>query len=80
MDTHTHIHRTTTVTLAAHAHRGLITSWNNDCGVFALAFCTSLARGEDLSDLKFNQDVMRKHLETCFYKKNLFTFPNFLIS
>lgn len=26
----------------------------HDCGVFALAFCTSLAMGEDLSDVKFN--------------------------
>ena len=47
----------------------------HDCGVFALAFCTSLAMGEDLSDVKFNQDVMRKHLEACCDKKHLSTFP-----
>ena len=46
----------------------------HDCGVFALAFCTSLAMG-DLSDMKFNQDVMRKHLEARFDEKHPSIFP-----
>ena len=47
----------------------------HDCGVFTLAFCTSLAMGQDLSDVKFDEDVMREHLESCFDKKHLTTFP-----
>ena len=44
-------------------------------GVFTMAFCTSLAMGQDLSDVKFDEDVMREHLESCFNKKHLTTFP-----
>lgn len=47
----------------------------HDCGLFALAFCVSLAMGEDLSNVNFNQDMIRKHLEECFDKKHLYTFP-----
>ena len=47
----------------------------HDCGVFALAFCTSLALGKDLSDIKFDQARMRNHLEHCFENKCLSSFP-----
>ena len=43
------------------------------CIAVTLAFCTLL--GQDLSDVKFNEDVMRKQLESCFDKKHLTTFP-----
>ena len=46
-----------------------------DCGLFVLAFCTSLALGEDLSDIKFDQARMRNHLEHCFENKYLSSFP-----
>ncbi len=47
----------------------------NDCGLFALAFCTALANGEDLSSIKFDQSLMRKHLQICFENKHLVCFP-----
>ena len=47
----------------------------HDCDAFTLAFCISLAMGQDLSDVKFDEDVMREHLESCFDKKHLTTFP-----
>lgn len=43
----------------------------HDCGLFSLAFCTSLAAGEDLLKIKFDQKRMRQHLETCFENKHL---------
>ena len=47
----------------------------NDCGLFALAFCTSLALGEDLSEIKYDQARMRMHLENCLEAKQLSSFP-----
>ena len=47
----------------------------HDCGLFALAFCTSLAAGEDLLNIKFDQKRMRQHLEMCFENKQLTSFP-----
>ena len=47
----------------------------HDCGIFALAFCTSLALGEDLSDVEFDQARMRNHLDDCFEIKYLSSFP-----
>jgi len=46
-------------------------------GVFTLAFCTSLAMEQDLSDVKFDENVMREQLESCFERKHLTTFPKF---
>ena len=47
----------------------------HDYGLFALAFCTSMALGEDLSDNKYDQARMRNHLEHCFENKYLSSFP-----
>jgi len=33
-----------------------------DCGIFVLAFATSLALGGDIEDATFHQDPMRLHL------------------
>ncbi len=43
-----------------------------DCGVFAIAVCTSLAYD---SPLQFNQDTMRAHLLKCFKDLKLTPFP-----
>ena len=48
----------------------------HDCRLFALAFCTSLALGEDLSDIKFDQARMRNHPEHCFENKYCLLFQN----
>ena len=38
----------------------------NDCGVFALAFATTLCNGECPTSMTYNQKSMRKHLLDCF--------------
>ena len=47
-----------------------------DCGVFAIAFAYHAARGDNLSNIKFQQEKMRQHLVHCFKKKRLEPFPH----
>ena len=47
----------------------------NDCGVFAPAYCTALAHGQDPSTLIFNQGAMRQHLLQCLEEKKMVPFP-----
>ncbi len=40
-----------------------------DCGIFAIAVCTSLAYGTDIHQLQglmYDQSAMRQHLYNCF--------------
>jgi len=48
---------------------------NKDCGVFAIAYCTSLAFGKDPCKQKFVQEKMRYHLSTCLKNNRLTVFP-----
>ena len=47
----------------------------NDSGLFAIAFAVHLARGEDLTTPKYDQQQMREHLAKCFRRKSLTPFP-----
>ena len=47
----------------------------NDCGVFAAAYCTALANGQDPVTFVYNQSIMRKHLEQCLSNAKLMPFP-----
>ena len=47
----------------------------HDYGLFCMAFSFSLAAGEDLSTIRFDQTRMREHLEACFESKQLTSFP-----
>lgn len=47
----------------------------NDCGVFALAFATSLAFGMDPASQIYVQDRMRLHLANCYKAKKFSQFP-----
>ena len=47
----------------------------NDCGVFALAFATTLCSGECPTSMTYNQKSMRKHLLDCFVNGKMETFP-----
>ena len=47
----------------------------DDCGLFAIAFATSLARGEQPGSFFYQQKVMRKHLVDCLEKQNITAFP-----
>lgn len=46
-----------------------------DCGIFALAFATALAYGDDPSKLNFNQKLMRKHLVNFLKSNYMVRFP-----
>eukprot|EP00731_Ephydatia_muelleri_P003172 Em0001g3172a len=46
----------------------------DDCGLFAIAFATSLARGEQPGSFFYQQKAMRKHLVDCLEKQNITAF------
>ena len=48
---------------------------SKDCGVFSIAFMTSLAYEEDPSDINYKQSDLRWHLMHCFEKGELLCFP-----
>ena len=47
-----------------------------DCGIFTIAFAYHAARGDNLSNIKFQQEKMHQHLVHCFKKKRLEPFPH----
>lgn len=49
----------------------------SDCGVFAIAFATCLAFGENPAHVTFNVPKMRPHLATCLKHKYISFFPHF---
>ena len=51
-------------------------SGGSDCGLFALAFATSLCEGHDPSAILYNQPQMRNHLFTCLVAGKITTFPH----
>ena len=50
-------------------------SGSSDCGVFAIAFATALAFGNDPSEFIFDQSQMRKHLMKCLQNNSITMFP-----
>ena len=50
-------------------------SGTKDCGVFAAAYCTALAFGEDPSAVVYDQQHLRYHLLNCLERK-MSVFPN----
>ena len=57
------------ITLCATAEKGY------DCGLFAIAFAYHMARGDDVTKIRFNQSMMRQHLTKCFKSQELSPFP-----
>lgn len=49
----------------------------SDCGVFAIAFATCLAFGENPAHVTFDVPKMRPHLATCLKHKYISFFPHF---
>ena len=47
----------------------------DDCGLFAIAFATLLARGEQPGSFFYEQTVMRKHLIESLEKQNITAIP-----
>ena len=50
-------------------------SETNDCGAFAVAYCTSLAFGQDPSSVVYSQEHLRHHLLTCLENQKMSIFP-----
>ena len=50
-------------------------SGSADCGVFAIAFATSIALGKDPSKNIYTQSLMRKHLADCLIHTSFKLFP-----
>ena len=48
---------------------------SNDCGLFAAAYCTSLAHGQNPSAFVYNQSLLRKHLMCCLEAQKMELFP-----
>ena len=47
----------------------------NDCGLFALAYITSICNGQDPATLLYDQAAMRPHLQECFEKGEIHVTP-----
>lgn len=47
-----------------------------DCGVYAIAFATSLAFSQNPSAIDYDSKLLRNHLIFCFEKKELYPFPS----
>ncbi len=47
----------------------------NDCGLFAIAFATSLCTSQDPSRVRYHQASLRNHLRECFIDENMTSFP-----
>lgn len=50
-------------------------SGSNDCGIFSIAYATTIAYGEDPQKYVYDQEKMRRHLYICFTKGILTPFP-----
>ena len=48
---------------------------NKDCGLFAVAFATALAHGQNPSKQRFHQASLRSHFVACLEKGELTPFP-----
>ena len=46
-----------------------------NCGVFAIAYATSIAFGENPSLCSYNVPLMRQHLVSCLEKEMIYPFP-----
>ena len=49
---------------------------SNDCGVYAIAYATAVAFGQDPTKVTFHQLSMRKHLVSCNMDKKMQPFPS----
>ena len=46
-----------------------------DCGLYAIAYSTAIAFGDNPCKLKFKQEALRSHLVNCFHVKEMSMFP-----
>jgi len=48
----------------------------NDCGLFAIAFATTLCHGHDPATTRYDQKAMRQHLVDCLESLDISEFPS----
>ena len=48
----------------------------NDCGLFAIAFATSICSRQSPATLSYDQSLMRSHLLQCLERKKMVKFPS----
>ena len=46
------------------------------CGVYTIAFATSLCYGQDVMSIHYDRQMMRQHLVECLDAKKMFPFPS----
>ena len=63
-------------TITLKIHKTQVQQGSNDCGVFAIAYATDLAHGNDPASFRYKQEVLRTHFMDCLEKKTLSPFPN----
>ena len=49
---------------------------SSDCGLFALAYATSLCSGEHPAQVNYVQHMFRNHLLTCLQRRQITPFPS----
>ena len=49
---------------------------DSDCGLFAIAFATSLCAGNNPAEYTYRQDELRNHLHQCLEKREFTEFPS----
>ena len=47
----------------------------SDCGLYAIAYATSLCCGQDLCSIQYCEQTLRKHLVTCLQRGRITPFP-----
>lgn len=47
-----------------------------ECALYATAYMTSIANGEEPAVLSYDQEEMRDHLTSCFNNKEMTLFPS----
>lgn len=51
-----------------------------DCGLFAIANAMEVLAGNDVSQVVFDQTMMRKHLASCFENNKMTPFPKYRVN
>ena len=51
----------------------------HDCGLYAIAYATSLCNGDDVTSLHYNSQKMREHLVQCLQTRQMLNFPSNMV-
>ena len=51
----------------------------HDCGLYAIAYATSLCNGDDVTSVHYNSQKMREHLVQCLQARQMLNFPSNMV-